>query len=452
MNSKSPLPLILILMTACNPVTETTETKPKTTTYHQDIKPLLESKCLSCHRQGDVGLYPLENYEQAKAMGPALVGAVQNRTMPPWGHDPSCRPVQDSLWLQEETIAVFSKWQSDGYEEGVATESNSAHTQAIEDTDLPEPDTLIQPADLYIPDVGFADDYRCFILPYEFDKTTFVYQNTIFPDRLDLVHHVIVYVGTEDERAYYENKDAQSEAPGFPCFGGTGVEDAQMLSGWAPGQFAAGGDKKYAHQISKGSVLIMQMHYNLAGKTTDDVIDGDQTQLALWTLEEGETPDYLLSLMPVFDRGINIPPLENNWVEESLRRLPLDAEIIGTAPHMHLLGKSIKMELIRDDEKTECLSQVDDWDFAWQRTYMFDKGHTLPITIDDRIRLECTYDNSEENQPIIGGEKQTSRQVEWGDGSTDEMCLDYLVLAAPYRGNGRSGICAGVEECLAECP
>ena len=53
---------------------------------------------------------------------------------------------------------------------------------------------------------------------------------------------------------------------------------------------------------------------------------------------------------------------------------------------MHLLGKSIKMELIRDDEKTECLSQVDDWDFAWQRTYMFDKGHTLPITIDDRIR------------------------------------------------------------------
>ena len=92
MNSKSPLPLILILMTACNPVTETTETKPKTTTYHQDIKPLLESKCLSCHRQGDVGLYPLENYEQAKAMGPALVGAVQNRTMPPWGHDQVVAP------------------------------------------------------------------------------------------------------------------------------------------------------------------------------------------------------------------------------------------------------------------------------------------------------------------------------------------------------------------------
>ena len=103
MNSKSPLLPLLILMTACTPVTETTETELKTTTYHQDIKPLLESTIgSSCHRQGDVGLYPLENYEQAKAMGPALVSAVQNRTMPPWGHDPSCRPVQDSLWLQEE--------------------------------------------------------------------------------------------------------------------------------------------------------------------------------------------------------------------------------------------------------------------------------------------------------------------------------------------------------------
>ena len=59
--------------------------------------------------------------------------------MPPWGHDQVV--AVKILYGYKETIAVFFKWQSDGYEEGVATESNSAHTQAIEDTDLPEPDT-----------------------------------------------------------------------------------------------------------------------------------------------------------------------------------------------------------------------------------------------------------------------------------------------------------------------
>ena len=227
----------------------------------------------------------------------------------------------------EETIAVFSKWQSDGYEEGVATESNSAHTQAIEDTDLPEPDTLIQPADLYIPDVGFADDYRCFILPYEFDKTTFVYQKYDFPDRLDLVHHVIVYVGTKMNRLITKIKMHKAKHLAFPASAAR-VLKTHKCSAVGPQGSLRRAAIKYAHQISKGSVLIMQMHYNLAGKTTDDVIDGDQTQLTLWTLEEEQKPpDYLLSLMPVFDRGINIPPLENNWVEESLRRLPLDAKL-----------------------------------------------------------------------------------------------------------------------------
>jgi hypothetical protein len=442
--------MCLVMVFGCPAPEDTTEIT--LTNYHQDIKPLLDTKCMSCHREGDIGLFPFETFEQVNAMGPAIVAAVENRTMPPWGQDPSCRPSQDSLWLDANVIDVFSQWKEHGFEEGTPSDTGSAVEQAIEETELVEPDTLIGTADPYVPDVGLADDYRCFILPHEFDKTTFVYQNTIYPDRLDLVHHVIVYVGTPDDRTYFENRDAQSETPGFPCFGGSGVDNAQMLGGWAPGEFAANGNKEYAHQISKGSVLIMQMHFNLAGKTIEDVMDGDQTQLALWTLDEGETPEYLISLMPVVDLGINIPPNEPAWTEESFRRLPLDATIIGTAPHMHLLGSSIKMELIREDESVECLTEVNDWDFGWQRTYMYPEDHTLPITINDQLRLECTYDNSEGNQPILGGEKQTPQQTEWGDGTRDEMCLDYLVLAAPYRGEGQDGFCAGFENCLHDCP
>ena len=88
----------------------------------------------------------------------------------------------------------------------------------------------------------------------------------------------------------------------------------------------------------------MQMHFNLAGKSPEDVIDGDQTQVALWTLAPDETPDYLISMIPVVDLGLNIPPYESDWSETSTRRMPLDAEIIGTAPHMHLLGRQLHLQ------------------------------------------------------------------------------------------------------------
>ena len=153
------------------------------------------------------------------------------------------------------------------------------------------------------------------------------------------------------------------------------------------------------------------------------------------------------------ERGGKIPPgVRGVTVWRRCKWRSASATAIEWRPHMHLLGKSIKMELIREDESVECLTEVNDWDFDWQRTYMYPEDHTLPITINDQLRLECTYDNSEANQPILGGEKQTPQQTEWGDGTRDEMCLDYLVLAAPYRGDGQDGFCAGFENCLADCP
>ena len=47
----------------------------------------------------------------------------------------------------------------------------------------------------------------------------------------------------------------------------------------------------------------------------------------------------------------------------------------------------------------------------------------------DRIELTCVWDNSAENQPWVGGERQPPRRVGWGDGSLDEMCLGGITLS-----------------------
>ena len=65
--------------------------------------------------------------------------------------------------------------------------------------------------------------------------------------------------------------------------------------------------------------------------------------------------------------------------------------------------------------------------------------------------MTCVYDNSAENQPVVDGEKQDPKDVQWGDGSFDEMCLNYLLVENPYYGEGESGVCAGFQTCLSQC-
>jgi hypothetical protein len=77
--------------------------------------------------------------------------------------------------------------------------------------------------------------------------------------------------------------------------------------------------------------------------------------------------------------------------------------------HMHTLGKTARMEIERTDGTTECLLQIDDWDFDWQRTYRFQE----PVRLEegDVWHLGCTWDNP------------TDQDVNWGEGTGDEMCL-----------------------------
>ena len=48
----------------------------------------------------------------------------------------------------------------------------------------------------------------------------------------------------------------------------------------------------------------------------------------------------------------------------------------------------------------------------------------------DSLRLSCTWDNSEANQPVIDGQVAAPHDVQWGEGTTDEMCLGVLYLTA----------------------
>ena len=88
-------------------------------------------------------------------------------------------------------------------------------------------------------------------------------------------------------------------------------------------------------------------------------------------------------------------------------------------PHMHQLGTSIHVDLIRANGDKSCVIDVPKWDFHWQGAYQF----TQPIKVaaGDKLMTTCVWDNSVAHQPLVDGVPQQPRDVKFGEGSTDEL-------------------------------
>jgi hypothetical protein len=71
----------------------------------------------------------------------------------------------------------------------------------------------------------------------------------------------------------------------------------------------------------------------------------------------------------------------------------------------------------------------------------------------DSVRLECIYDNSAENQPVVGGVQQQPQDVTWGEDTLDEMCLMYLgiITPLPVPEPAPTTACGNAASCIQAC-
>src|SRR5271154_5940667 len=56
--------------------------------FSNDIWPILEARCISCHQAGEIGPMPLTSYQQVRPWARAIRQAVITRAMPPWHASP----------------------------------------------------------------------------------------------------------------------------------------------------------------------------------------------------------------------------------------------------------------------------------------------------------------------------------------------------------------------------
>jgi hypothetical protein len=273
------------------------------------------------------------------------------------------------------------------------------------------------------------------------------------PGRPEMVHHVIAFVINPSAVDDFRAMDTNDEGPGYTCFGSPAVGPSSVasasswrwLGSWTPGGSARLMPEGTGVAIEPGSVIVTQLHYN----TLEVEPASDLTRVEVQLDDEVEKPALVMPITRyqwiAGSEPMSIPAGSTDTVHSM--SADISENILGYlgAPiglstgdsyqihaigiHMHLLGSHGRIWIDRADDSQQCLLDIPEWDFNWQGTYELQE----PITVNagDLFNMECQWDNSAENQLIVDGEQLPTQDLEWGDGTRDEMCLAIAYVTAP---------------------
>ena len=101
-------------------------------------------------------------------------------------------------------------------------------------------------------------------------------------------------------------------------------------------------------------------------------------------------------------------------------------KVIAAAPHMHLLGRSLKLILNPGTSSEKTILDATNYNFDDQSSTVLKSP--ISVKAGDTIRVECTFDPTL-RQKIPQLKNLAPRYVTWGEGSSDEMCLGVIAAA-----------------------
>ncbi|MFT5683028.1 MAG: hypothetical protein ACI8RZ_003955 [Myxococcota bacterium] len=406
-------------------------------TYYEDVKPILDGRCVNCHQDGGVAPFVLDAYADAAPLADAIASNTTARTMPPWGAVEGHQGYNDDPSLSAEQLDTLTAWAEQGALEGDAATEGAPLTPVGQS--LARIDITLEMPEPYTPSNDQPDDYRCFVLDWPEDTEQYVTAFNVLPGNDEVVHHVAAFLVAPDGLlgdSIFETIagwDASEDGPGYSCYGGpssSNGESAQIpieqLAQWVPGFGAQEFSEGTGILIPPGSQIILQLHYNVAGGVGED-----QTAIE-FTLED--TVARRAQFAPVLDAtwplsGMDIPAGQVTTHDVQFDPRAFFALLSGDALnlddgfdihsillHMHKLGEHGMVSVERADGSSEVLLEVSPYDFNWQLNYRLSQA--VPFADGDEIRLTCTFDNSE-----------GSADLSWGEGSEEEMCVANLFIS-----------------------
>jgi peroxiredoxin len=389
-----------------------TDVSPDAPTFTRDISPILQENCQACHHPGGIGRVSFTDYDMVAAWTPDMRDSIKAGDMPPWPAREDVNDFAGARTLTEREKQLFFTWIDEGMPYGA--EADKPEPVAFRDGwQLGEPDIILEPEEGYVVDAVGQDEYRCFVVPIDLEEDAWVRAIEILPDAREVVHHVSVYLD-ESERAIALQK--ADPKPGYASFGGIGFAASGTLGGWAPGNTPLMLPEGVGRRLPAKCHVVIQVHYHKSGRE-----EVDRSKLGIYLHRDPVRQE--LAEEAVSSRLLFIPAGADHHRATGGITLGEDSTVLAILPHMHLLGTEIKVTATFPNGDVQPLVWVDDWEFNWQETYVYQKPISLPRGT--RISLEAFYDNSASNPK---NPNRPPKFVRWGEGSSDEMCIAFLYV------------------------
>jgi len=393
------------------PALATAQTRP--VTFHEDVVPVLQKNCQSCHRPGEAAPFSMLTFKDARPWAASMKRAVVSRKMPPWHADPSVGHFGNDRRLSQEEIDIIARWADTGAKEGDPKKA-PAPLAFLEGWNIGQPDKILEmPQPFSVPATGTID-YQWIVMPLGLDKDTWIEGVEVRPGDRRVVHHVIAFYRMPGSKWLVDAK------PGIPTPKGSGDSEAGMsdgaIGGYVPGLPAARLAPGRAIFLPAGSDIVLQVHYNATGKATTD-----RTKVGIVFAKKDvvERSFQIGVVNPTFV----IPPGEADYPVNADITVDTDVRVLGFTPHMHLRGKSFEFRAVFPDGTREVLLRVPKYDFMWQLTYDLAEERVFPKGT--KFEATATFDNSENNK--FNPDPKAS--VRFGDQTWDEMMVGFIDIA-----------------------
>ena len=392
-------------------------------TYYRDVLPILQNNCQSCHRPGEVGPFSLMTYRQAVNWATDIKDYTQSRQMPPWKITEGIAFTNDRK-LADKDIDTLAAWVDDGTPEGDAKDAPQPK-KLVEGWMHGKPDLVLEaPAD-FVVGPGGRDIFRCFVLPTGLTEDKYVVGLEVKPGNPRVVHHTLNFIDTAGRACALEAAAQQKEkdkkegdfdrGPGYSQSMGIGFLPSGAIGGWAPGQMPNLLPEGYGWRLPKGSDVVIQVHYHRDGR-----VEKDRMRIGLYFAKKTDG-------MKPFKGGViagmflAIPANNGNFKVTGTAKATEDCTVYSIMPHMHLIGRSIKVTMKPPDGDTKTLLAIKEWDYNWQETYFLKEP--LKVKQGTVFTVEAVYDNSAKNP---NNPNNPPRVVTFGEQTTNEMCFIFF--------------------------
>ncbi|MCE9532755.1 MAG: redoxin domain-containing protein [Planctomycetes bacterium] len=375
-------------------------------TYSKHIAPILNHRCVECHRSGEIAPFELVNYKQASGWAETIAEVVSENRMPPWHADAKHGKFLNDRRMSDDEKKLIKEWVAAGAPEGDPKDLPKPPTFPDTGWQLPtKPDLVVNmrgtPYD--VPAEGTVK-YQYFFAPSGLKDDKWISAVEVMPGNRAVVHHILVFAipaGGKDLGAV-----------------GGGVQG--FLAAYVPGLRAIPYPEGMAKRIPAGSNLIFQIHYTPNGSKQKDL-----SKIGFVFTDAEKVKHEVKTTSAANPRNLVIPPGADNHKVEATKSLSAEGQLLTFMPHMHVRGKAFTYEAILPDGQKETLLDVPQYDFNWQTSYRLAEPRKFPAGT--RIHAIAHYDNSEKNL----NNPDPKATVRWGDQTWNEMMIGYYDVAYP---------------------